>query len=110
MRLHKLTPKLYRVLGLELFVFGTFIGICAIIDALIVGFPENPNPTINFIIGASKVLISIILIAIWLYIWYYITKRLMVSKEDMKEAKKIKREKKQAKMQEKKEKKKSIKT
>lgn len=110
MRLHILTPKLYRVLGLELFVFGTFIGICAIIDALIVGLPDNPNPTINFIIGASKVILSIILIAIWLYIWYYITKRLMISKEDIKEAKKIKREKKQAKMLEKKEKKKNIKT
>ena len=110
MRLHILTPKLYRVLGLELFVFGTFIGICAIIDALIVGIPENPNPTINFIIGASKVLIGIILIAIWLYIWYYVTKRFMVSREDIREAKEIKREKKQAKMQEKKEKKKNIKT
>ena len=110
MRLHKLTPKLYSVLGLELFVFGTFIGICAIIDALIVGIPENPNPTINFVISASKVLISVILIAIWLYVWYYITKRLMISKEDIKEAKKIKREKKQAKILEKKEKKKNIKT
>ncbi|MCK5303766.1 MAG: hypothetical protein KAJ72_00845 [Candidatus Heimdallarchaeota archaeon] len=110
MKLHKLTPKLYGVLGLELFVFGTFIGICAIIDTLIVGIPDNPNPTINFIIGASKVLISIILIAIWLYVWYYITKRLMISKEDIKEAKIIKREKKQAKMLEKKQKKKNIKT
>jgi len=108
MRLHKLTPKLWNVLGLELFVFGTFIGICAIIDTLIVGLPENPNPVINFIIGASKVIISIILIAIWLYVWYYITKRLMVSKEDIKEAKKLKRDKKQAKMLEKKEKKKNI--
>ncbi|MHA1202222.1 MAG: hypothetical protein ACTSQ4_06855 [Candidatus Heimdallarchaeaceae archaeon] len=104
MRLHVLTPKVYRILGLELFVFGTFIGICAIIDALIVGFPENPNPTINFIIGTSKVLISIILIAIWLCIWYYITKRLMFSKKDIKEARRIKREKKQAKMLGKKEK------
>ncbi len=110
MRLHILTPKIYRILGLELFVFGTFIGICAIIDALIVGIPEHTNPTINFIIGTSKVLISIILIAIWLYIWYYITKRLMLSKEDIKEIKKIKREKKQAKMLDKKEKKKNIKT
>ncbi|MHA1345658.1 MAG: hypothetical protein ACTSVO_08780 [Candidatus Heimdallarchaeaceae archaeon] len=110
MRLHKLTPKIYGVLGLELFVFGTFIGICAIIDGLIVGLPENPNPTINFIIGASKVLISVILIAIWLYVWYFITKRLMISKKDIEEAKKIKREKKQEKIREKKEKKKNIKT
>lgn len=110
MRLNKLTPRLYSILGLELFVFGTFIGICAIIDTLIVRIPENPNPTINFIIGVSKVLISVILIAVWLYIWYYITKRLMVSKEDIKEAKKIKKEKKQAKILDKKEKKKNIKT
>ncbi len=110
MRLHKLTPRLYGVLGLELFVFGTFIGICAIINAFIVDIPDSPNPTINFIIATSKVLISIILIAIWLYLWYYITKRLMIGKEDLQEAKKIKREKKQAKMQETKEKKKNIKT
>ncbi len=110
MRLHKLTPRLYRVLGLELFVFGTFIGICAIIDALIVGIPANPNPTIDFIIDISKVLLSVILIAIWLYVWYYFTKRFMLSKEDIQKAKRIKREKKQAKMLEKKEMKNNIKT
>jgi phosphotransferase system glucose/maltose/N-acetylglucosamine-specific IIC component len=110
MRLHKLTPRLYGVLGLELFVFGTFIGICAIINAFIVDIPDNTDPTINFIIATSKILISLILIAIWLYIWYYITKRLMFSKEDIQEVKRIKREKKQAKMLEKKEKKKDIKT
>lgn len=110
MRLHKLTPRLYRILGLELFVFGTFIGICAIIDTLIVGIPSNPNPTIDFIFDSSKVLLSVILIAVWLYVWYYITKRFMLSKEEIQEAKRNKREKKQAKMLEKKEKKKDIKT
>ena len=102
MRLHKLTPRLYGVLGLELFVFGTFIGICAIINALIVDIPGNPNLIINFIIDTSKIIISLILVAIWLYVWYYITKRLMLSKEDIQEAKRIKREKRQTRMLEKK--------
>ncbi|MBY8999883.1 MAG: hypothetical protein KGD64_03120 [Candidatus Heimdallarchaeota archaeon] len=102
MRLQKITPKIYRILGLEFFVFATFIGICAIIDLLIVGIDINPNPTVNFIIGASKVLISVILIAIWLYIWYYITKRLMLSKEEIAESKRERRVKKQKKLQQKK--------
>ena len=103
MKFFKLIPKIYPILGLELFVFGAFIGICAFIDALIVGIPDHPDPTINFIIATSKVLISVILICIWLYVWYYITKRLMVSKEEFQAERKLKKEKKHAKKLEKQE-------
>lgn len=111
MRLHKITSQIYRVLGLELFVFATFIGICAIIDWLIVGIEANPDPTINFIIGASKVLISVILISLWLLTWYYFTKRLMLSREEIKDHKREKKQKKLQQKEENKEKKKeNIKT
>ena len=99
MKLHKLLPRLTRVIALEIFVFGTFIGICAIIDALIVQIPPNPDPTLNFIIGALKVILSLILIAIWLYLWYFLTKRIMLTRDEVAQLRSEKQAKKQNKKQ-----------
>ncbi len=71
---YQLTPRLAKIIALESFVFATFIGICALINAVIV---EIPNDSIPVIIASLKVGISLLLIGIWLFIWYYITKRLM---------------------------------
>ncbi len=77
-RYYQLTPRLAKIIALESFVFATFIGICALINAVIV---EIPNDSIPVIIAFLKVGISLLLIGIWLFIWYYLTKRLMKSKK-----------------------------
>lgn len=83
-RYYQLTPSLAKIIALESFVFATFIGICALINAVIV---EIPNDSIPVIIAFLKVGISLLLIAIWLFIWYYITKRLMKTKKTIGEEK-----------------------
>jgi len=77
-RYYQLTPRLARIIALESFVFATFIGICALINAVIV---EIPNDSIPVIIAFLKVGISLLLVTIWLFIWYYLTKRLMKTKK-----------------------------
>lgn len=85
MRYLKLTPRLAKIIGLETFVFATFIGICALINAVIVGIPPEPNP-----IGIAflKVGISLLMVGVWLFLWFYLTKRIMKSKEISEEDKK----------------------
>ena len=77
-RYFQLTPRLTKIIALESFVFATFIGICALINAVIV---EIPNDSIPVIIAFLKVGISLLLIGIWLFLWYIITKRLMKPKK-----------------------------
>ena len=77
-RYYQLTPRLAKIIALESFVFATFIGICALINAVIVEIPPDSIPVI---IAILKVGISLLLIGIWLLIWYYITKRLMKTKK-----------------------------
>jgi len=78
MRYYQLIPRTWKIIGLETFVFGSFIGICFLINAIITYIPDNPlQPGINFVYAALKVGIGIVLVVIWLLIWYLITKRLM---------------------------------
>jgi len=81
----KLTPRLAKIIGLEIFVFGAFIGICVVISEGIMRIPDSPQPGLNFLFAALKVGISLLLIGLWLGAWYYITKKLM--KNDRKENK-----------------------
>ncbi len=85
MRYIRLTPQLAKIIGLETFVFATFIGICALINAVIVGIPPEPNP-----IGIAflKVGISLLLVGAWLFLWFYLTKRIMKTKDVSEEKKK----------------------
>ncbi|MCG3216464.1 MAG: hypothetical protein KAS63_07070 [Candidatus Heimdallarchaeota archaeon] len=77
MKYYQLIPRLTKIIGLETFVFASFIGICALINAVIVGIPNEPNPVgIAFL----KVGISLLLVGIWLFVWFYLTKRIMKSK------------------------------
>ncbi len=80
----KLTPRLAKLIGLEIFVFGAFVGICVVISEGVMKIPDSPQPGLNFLFAALKVGISLLLIGLWLGAWYYITKRLMKndSKED----------------------------
>ena len=78
MRYYQLIPRTWKIIGLETFVFGSFIGICFLINTIIVKIPDNPLlPGINFVYASLKVGIGIVLVAIWLIVWYLITKRLM---------------------------------
>ena len=81
-RYYQLTPRLAKIIALESFVFATFIGICALINSVIV---EIPSDSIPVIIAFLKVGISLLLIGIWLFIWYHLTKRLMKSKKKVDE-------------------------
>ena len=79
----RLTPRLTKLIGLEIFVFGAFLGICVVISEGVMRIPDSPNPGLNFFFALLKVAISLLLIGVWLGAWYYITKRLM--KNDRKE-------------------------
>ena len=80
MRYFQIFPRLNKIIGLELFVFVSFLGICAFINAVIVGFPDAAKPFWNFVLAALQVFISMILIVIWLLLWYYLTKKLIKTK------------------------------
>jgi len=73
----RLTPRLAKLVGLEIFVFGTFIAICVVISEGIMKIPDSPNAGLNFLFASLKVGISLLLIGLWLVVWYYLTKRLM---------------------------------
>ncbi|MCE7740658.1 MAG: hypothetical protein KAU62_08770 [Candidatus Heimdallarchaeota archaeon] len=73
----RLTPRLAKLIGLEIFVFGTFIAICFVISEGIMRIPDSPKPGLNFLFASLKVGISLLLIGLWLGVWYYLTKRLM---------------------------------
>ena len=72
-----LIPKLWQLIGLETFIFATFIGICAIISEGIMLIPSSPLAGLNFLFAALKVGLSLLLVGIWLTAWYFLTKRLM---------------------------------
>lgn len=73
----QLTPRLGKIIGLETFIFATFIGICAIISEGIMLIPSSENLGLNFLFAALKVGLSLLLVGGWLVVWYIITKRLM---------------------------------
>jgi hypothetical protein len=78
MKYYKITNRISKIIGLEAFVFGSFLGICFLINALIVNIPSVPaKPGINFLLAAIKVGLGLLFVGIWLIIWYFITKRLM---------------------------------
>ncbi|MCG3222601.1 MAG: hypothetical protein H7641_14575 [Candidatus Heimdallarchaeota archaeon] len=88
MRYYKITNRISKIIGLEAFVFASFIGICFLINALIVNIPAVPTkPGINFLLAALKVGLSFLFVGIWLVIWYIITKRLMKTKKKTKSEK-----------------------
>ena len=76
-RYFKLTPRLWKLILLELFVFGAFISICVIISEGIMKIPDSGDPWLNFLFAALKVGLSLLLIGLWLFAWYLLTKRLM---------------------------------
>ena len=81
MKYYKIAPRLTRILGVEIFVFVSFLAICALID-LIAGIQTNSTPFWNFIIGAGKVVLSFTLVGTWLSLWYYLTKKLIKVKKE----------------------------
>lgn len=81
MKYYKIAPRLTRILGLEIFVFVSFLAICALIN-LIAGIQIDATTFWNFIIGAGKVILSFILVGIWLSLWYYLTKKLIKVKKE----------------------------
>lgn len=81
MKYYKITPRLTRILGLEIFVFVSFLAICALIN-LIAGIQANSTTFWNFIIGAGKVVLSFTLVGTWLCLWYYLTKKLIKVKKE----------------------------
>ena len=80
----KLTPRLWKLIGLESFVFATFITICLVISEGIMKIPDSINPGLNFLFASLKVGISLLLIGIWLFVWYILTKRLMRNDRELK--------------------------
>ena len=90
MRYYKLTNNISKIIGLETFVFASFIGICFLINAIIVYIPDVPTkPGINFILAAIKVGLGLLFVGIWLLVWYLITKRLMKTEKKIKEEKNV---------------------
>jgi hypothetical protein len=88
MKYYKIANRTSKIIGLEAFVFASFIGICFLINALIVYIPEVPTkPGINFILAAVKVGLGLLFVGIWLVIWYIITKRLMKTEKKTKSEK-----------------------
>lgn len=81
MKYYKIAPRLTRILGLEIFVFVSFLAICALIN-LIAGIQNDSTAFWNFIIGAGKVVLSFILVGTWLSLWYYLTKKLIKVKKE----------------------------
>jgi uncharacterized membrane protein len=88
----QLTPRLGKIIGLETFIFATFIGICAIISEGIMLLPSSENIGLNFLFAALKVGLSLLLVGGWLVVWYILTKRLMKN-DGKKEERKIKKKK-----------------
>ncbi len=73
----QLTPRLGKIIGLETFIFATFMGICAIISEGIMMIPSSSSAGLNFLFASLKVGLSLLLIVIWLFVWYILTKKLM---------------------------------
>ena len=90
-RYFQLVPRLGEIIGLEAFIFGTFVGICAIISEGIMLLPSGETPFLVFIFAALKVGLSLLLVGIWLITWYILTKRLM--KNDKKKETELEEEK-----------------
>ncbi len=87
-----LTPRLWKLVGLETFIFATFVGICVIISEGILLIPSSPQTGLNILFAALKVGLSLLLTGIWLIAWYFLTKKLMKNDRN-KETKVIKEEK-----------------
>ena len=78
LRYFQLTPRLWKLIGLETFLFASFIGICAIISEGIMRLPNPSEPSgMVFLFAALKVGLSFLLVGIWLTSWYFMTKMLM---------------------------------
>ena len=81
-RYFQLTPRLWKIIGLETFIFASFIGICAIISEGIMRLPNPSEPTgMVFLYASLKVGLSFLLVGIWLTAWYYLTKLIMKNDE-----------------------------
>ncbi|UJG42327.1 MAG: hypothetical protein K9W46_07910 [Candidatus Heimdallarchaeum endolithica] len=78
MKYYKIVPRLRSIIGLEFFVFVTFLAICELINILIVNLIPNTTDTfLAFVYGFLEIGGSAILVGVWLIIWYVLTKRLM---------------------------------
>ncbi|MCE7742514.1 MAG: hypothetical protein GOP50_08625 [Candidatus Heimdallarchaeota archaeon] len=73
----QLIPRLWKIIGLETFIFATFVGICAVISEGIMLIPSSTLPGLNFLFAGLKVGLSLLLVGMWLTAWYFLTKRLM---------------------------------
>ena len=88
MKYYKVTQRISRIIGLEAFVFASFLGICFSINAVIQYIPEIPSkPGVNFLLAAVKVGLGVLFVGVWLVIWYIITKRLMKTEKKIEEEK-----------------------
>jgi hypothetical protein len=86
MKYYKITNRISKIIGLEAFVFASFLGICFLINAIITYIPEIPSkPGVNFLLATIKVGLGVLFVGIWLVIWYIITKRLMKTKKKTKD-------------------------
>lgn len=78
----QLTPRLWKLIGLETFIFASFIGICAVISEGVMQLPNPSEPSgMVFLYAALKVGLSFLLVIIWLAIWFVLTKLLMKNDE-----------------------------
>jgi len=78
MKYYKIVPRLKNIIGLEFFVFITFLAICELINILIVNLiPNTSNTFWAFVYGILEIGGSAVLVGIWLIIWYVLTKKLM---------------------------------
>ncbi len=78
MKYYRITQRISKIIGLETFVFASFLGICFVINAVIQYIPEIPSkPGVNLLLAAVKVGLGALFVGIWLVVWYIITKRLM---------------------------------
>ncbi len=80
MNYFKIIPKLIKLYLLEIYVFITFLAICALINGLIVNVSNPHDFFYAFLVGLFKVGTSFLLVAIWLISWYYITKKMIKQK------------------------------
>ncbi len=87
MKYYQIIPDLKKVVGLEFFVFVTFLTICILINTIIVEIPaEQATLFLTVVVGTFKVVSSAILVIVWLIVWYKLTKK-MIRTEDIKEVK-----------------------
>ncbi|MHA1303847.1 MAG: hypothetical protein ACTSQE_00165 [Candidatus Heimdallarchaeaceae archaeon] len=83
MKYYQIAPRLTKIIGLEVFVFLSFLFVCEVINLIIVDIPSSPNLFWNFILATLKVGLSLFFTGLWLLLWYFLTKRLMKTEEKL---------------------------